>query len=68
MLYGAKLAQEFSRDLFEEGVFAVGFFYPVVPKEQARIRTQMSAALDMDHLQKALDAFVKVGKKHKVIK
>jgi glycine C-acetyltransferase len=68
MLYGAKLAQEFSRDLFEEGVFAVGFFYPVVPKEQARIRTQMSAALDMDHLEKALDAFVKVGKKHKVIK
>ncbi len=68
MLYDAKLAQAFSRDLYQEGVFAVGFFYPVVPKDQARIRTQMSAALSEEHVAKALDAFVKVGKKHGVIR
>ncbi len=62
MLYDAKVAQEFSRRLFEEGVFAVGFFYPVVPKGEARIRTQISAALDMPELEKALAVFVKVGK------
>jgi len=62
MLYDAKLAQEFSRRLFEKGVFAVGFFYPVVPKGEARIRTQLSAALEMPDLEKALAAFVKVGK------
>ena len=62
MLYDAKVAQEFSRRLFEEGVFAVGFFYPVVPKGEARIRTQLSAALEMSDLEKALAAFVKVGK------
>lgn len=66
MLYDAKLAQAFSRDLYDEGVFAVGFFYPVVPKDQARIRTQISAALDEAHLDRALAAFVKVGKKHGV--
>ncbi|MEI6080616.1 MAG: glycine C-acetyltransferase [bacterium] len=68
MLYDAKLAQAFSKDLYEEGVFAVGFFYPVVAKGQARIRTQMSAALEMSHLEKAVAAFTKVGKKHGVIK
>ena len=62
MLYDAKVAQEFSRRLFEAGVFAVGFFYPVVPKGEARIRTQLSAALDMSDLEKALTAFVNVGK------
>ncbi|MCM2323915.1 MAG: glycine C-acetyltransferase [Oligoflexia bacterium] len=68
MLYDAKLAQQFSRDLYQEGVFAVGFFYPVVPKGEARIRTQLSAALDQPQLERALEAFVKVGRKHGVIK
>lgn len=67
MLYDAKLAQEFSRDLYDEGVFAVGFFYPVVPKGQARIRTQISAGLEKAQLEKALAAFAKVGKKHGVL-
>lgn len=67
MLYDAKLAQSFSKDLYNEGVFAVGFFYPVVAKGQARIRTQMSAALTKEDLNKALDVFIKIGKKHKVI-
>lgn len=62
MLYDANIAQEFSRRLFAEGVFAVGFFFPVVPKGEARIRTQISAALEKSDLEKALAAFVKVGK------
>ena len=62
MLYDAKIAQEFSRRLFAEGVFAVGFFFPVVPKGEARIRTQISAALEKSDLEKALAAFVKIGK------
>ena len=62
MLYDAKVAQQFSRRLFEEGIFAVGFFYPVVPKGEARIRTQISASLEMADLERALAAFVKVGK------
>lgn len=60
MLYDAKKAQEFSRALFTEGVFAVGFFFPVVPKGQARIRTQMSAALTEEHLKEALSVFKSV--------
>ncbi len=68
MLYDAKLAQAVSKDLYAEGIFAVGFFYPVVPQGQARIRTQMSAALDKKDLEKALEVFIKVGKKHNVIK
>ncbi|MFC2074997.1 glycine C-acetyltransferase [Bdellovibrionota bacterium] len=68
MLYDAKLAQAMSRDLYDEGVYAVGFFYPVVPKGEARIRTQVSAALEQKDLEQALEAFVKVGKKHGVIK
>ena len=67
MLYDAKLAQQFSRDLYEEGVFAVGFFYPVVPKGEARIRTQISAGLERGQLERALQAFVKVGKKHAIL-
>ncbi len=67
MLYDAKIAQEFSRRLFEEGVFAVGFFYPVVPKGEARIRTQVSAALEQSDLDRALAAFVKIGKELDVI-
>jgi len=67
MLYNANLAQSFSRDLFAEGVYAVGFFFPVVPKGQARIRTQLSAAHERHHLEKALAAFVAVGKKHEIL-
>lgn len=67
MLFNAKLSQDFSKDLFAEGIYAVGFFFPVVPKGQARIRTQLSAAHEMHHLEKALDAFIKVGKKYEII-
>lgn len=67
MLYDAKLAQEFARDLFFEGVYAVGFFFPVVPKGQARIRTQLSAAHEKQHLDFAIEAFKKVGEKHGVL-
>jgi len=63
MLYNAKLAQDFARELFNEGVYAVGFFFPVVPKGQARIRTQLSAAHDQHHLDTAIAAFKKVGAK-----
>ncbi len=67
MLYDAKLAQEFARDLYEEGVYAVGFFFPVVPKGQARIRTQLSAAHERRHLDTAIAAFKKVGAKHGIL-
>ena len=67
MLYNAKLAQNFARDLFEEGIYAVGFFFPVVPKEQARIRTQLSAAHEKHHLDAAIAAFRKVGQKHGIL-
>lgn len=67
MLFNAKLAQDFSRDLFAEGIYAVGFFFPVVAQGQARIRTQISAAHEMHHLDKALEAFTKVGKKHDIL-
>lgn len=61
MLYEAKLAQEFASKLLERGIYVIGFFYPVVPKGQARIRVQLSAAHDREHLDKAIDAFIKVG-------
>ena len=64
MLYDAKLAQDFARDLFDEGVYAIGFFFPVVPKGQARIRTQLSAAHDLDA---AIEGFKRVGKKHGIL-
>jgi glycine C-acetyltransferase len=67
MLYNAKLAQDFARDLFVEGIYAVGFFFPVVPKGAARIRTQLSAAHEKEHLDKAGAAFVKVGKKYNIL-
>ena len=67
MLYDAKLAQDFARDLFSEGVYAVGFFFPVVPKGQARIRTQLSAAHDKCHLDFAIEAFKKVGDKYGIL-
>jgi len=67
MLYDAALSQSFANKLLEEGVYAVGFFYPVVAKGQARIRTQISAAHSKENLDKAIAAFVKVGKELKVI-
>jgi glycine C-acetyltransferase len=67
MLYDAKLAQQFAEKLLNEGIYAVGFFYPVVPKEQARIRVQLSAAHEKEHLDKAIAAFEKVGKELGVI-
>jgi len=67
MLFNAKLSQDFARDLYEEGIYAIGFFFPVVPKGQARIRTQISAAHEIHHLEKALDAFNKVGKKYDIL-
>jgi len=67
MLYDAKLAQEMAARLLDEGVYVIGFFYPVVPKGQARIRTQISAAHTKEHLDQAIDAFVRIGKKLKVI-
>lgn len=67
MLYDAKLAQAVSNDLYAEGVFAVGFFFPVVPQGQARIRTQLSAAHEKDHLDRAFEAFIKVGKKYDIL-
>ncbi|HDP94427.1 MAG TPA: glycine C-acetyltransferase [Candidatus Aminicenantes bacterium] len=67
MLFNAKLAQDVSRDLYEEGIYAIGFFFPVVPNGQARIRTQISAGHEIHHLDKALDAFRKVGAKHGIL-
>jgi glycine C-acetyltransferase len=62
MLYDAKLAQQFAKRLLEEGIYAIGFFFPVVPKEQARIRTQISAAHTREHLDRAIDAFTRIGR------
>jgi len=62
MLYDAKLAQVFAEKLLAEGIYVIGFFYPVVPKEKARIRVQISAAHEKHHLDKAISAFTKVGK------
>jgi glycine C-acetyltransferase len=67
MLYDAKLSQEFAAKLLDEGIYVIGFYYPVVPKGQARIRVQVSAAHTTEHLDKAIAAFEKVGKKLKVI-
>ncbi len=67
MLYEAPLAQQMAAELLEEGIYVIGFFYPVVPKGQARIRVQISAAHERVHLEKSIDAFKRVGKKLGVI-
>jgi glycine C-acetyltransferase len=67
MLYEAVLAQKMAARMLEEGIFVVGFFYPVVPKGKARIRVQLSAAHDVEHLDKAIASFVKVGRELNVI-
>lgn len=68
MLYDAKLAQTFADKLLKEGIYVIGFFFPVVPKDKARIRVQLSAAHEKEHLDKAIAAFTKVGKELGVIK
>lgn len=68
MLYDAKLSQTFANELLKEGIYVIGFFFPVVPKDQARIRVQLSAAHTQEHLDKAIAAFEKVGKNLGVIK
>jgi glycine C-acetyltransferase len=68
MLYDAKLAQSFAEKLLIEGIYVIGFFFPVVPKDKARIRVQLSAAHEKEHLDKAIAAFKKVGKELGVIK
>ncbi|MEN1941101.1 glycine C-acetyltransferase [Luteimonas sp. MJ246] len=68
MLYDAPLAQRFAERLLEEGIYAIGFFFPVVPQGQARIRTQLSAAHTREHLDRAIDAFTRIGRELGVIK
>ena len=68
MLYDAKLSQDFAARLLEEGIYVIGFYYPVVPKEKARIRVQISAGHNRAQLDKAVEAFTRVGKEMKVIK
>ena len=67
MLYDAKLSQEFAARMLNEGIYVVGFYFPVVPKEQARIRVQISAAHETEHLDKAIQAFIKLGKELNII-
>ncbi len=68
MLYDERLAHDFARDLLAEGIYVIGFSYPVVPRGQARIRVQISAAHSQEHLDKAINAFTKTGKKYNAIK
>jgi glycine C-acetyltransferase len=68
MLYDAKLSQTMAEMLLNEGIYVIGFFFPVVPKDKARIRVQLSAAHEIEHLDKAIEAFVKIGKKIQILK
>ena len=68
MLYDAKLSQDFASRLLDEGIYVIGFYFPVVPREQARIRVQLSAAHEQAHLDKSIGAFIKVGKELGIIK
>ena len=68
MLYDAKLSQDFAAELQKEGIYVTGFYYPVVPKGQARIRVQVSAAHEKEHLDRCIAAFTKIGKQLGVIK
>ena len=67
MLYDAKLSQDIAARLLDEGIYVIGFYYPVVPKDQARIRIQISAAHTTEHLNKCIEAFIKVGKEFKIV-
>lgn len=67
MFFNAKLSQDFAQDLYNEGIYAIGFFFPVVAKGRARIRTQLSASHEKPQLERALDAFIKIGKKYDIL-
>jgi glycine C-acetyltransferase len=67
MLYNAKLSQDIARDLYVEGIYVIGFYYPVVAKGQARIRVQLSAAHEKEHLDRAIEAFTKVGSRYGIL-
>jgi glycine C-acetyltransferase len=67
MLYNAKLAQDMARDLYSEGIYVIGFSFPVVPKGQARIRVQISAGHEREHIERAIAAFTKIGEKYKIL-
>jgi len=67
MLYDAKLSQQMASMLLEKGIYVIGFFYPVVPKEKARIRVQLSASHEVEHLDRAISAFTEVGKALKIV-
>ncbi|MCX5971040.1 MAG: glycine C-acetyltransferase [Coprothermobacterota bacterium] len=67
MLYNAKLAQNVARDLYDEGIYVIGFYFPVVAKGQARIRVQLSAAHEKEHIDRAVEAFTKVGAKYEIL-
>ena len=67
ILHDAKLSQEFARDLLEAGIFVIAFSYPVVPKGQDRIRVQISAAHERAHLDRAVEAFAAVGRRHGIV-
>lgn len=68
MLYDAKLSQDYAKKMLDEGIYVTGFYYPVVPKDQARIRVQISAGHEKEHLDKCIDAFIRVGKELGVLK
>jgi glycine C-acetyltransferase len=67
MLYDAKLAQDFAEKLLAKGIYVIGFYYPVVPKGEARIRVQLSAVHEKEHLDKAVNAFTEIGRELGVI-
>jgi glycine C-acetyltransferase len=67
MLYNAQLSQDMARDLYEEGIYVIGFSFPVVPRGQARIRVQLSAAHDGQHVDQAIAAFTKMGEKYGIL-
>jgi len=67
MLYNAKLSQDMARDLYEEGIYVIGFYYPVVAKGVARIRVQLSAGHEFSHIDRAIEAFTKVGRKYEIL-
>ena len=68
MLYDAKLSQIYAAKMLEEGIYVTGFYYPVVPKGEARIRVQLSAAHEPEHLDRCIEAFIKIGNELEVIK
>ncbi|MGB0715333.1 MAG: glycine C-acetyltransferase [Phycisphaerae bacterium] len=67
MLYNAKLSQDIARDIYEEGIYVIGFYFPVVPKGKARIRVQLSAAHEPEHIARAVEAFTKIGQKYGIL-